>query len=526
MAKINELPIEIHPSSQSIPLKTDAERGIVDVARGGGISLLGNAGTKAVTYIYNFALIWQLGAERFGQFTLAMTIVSFIGLVSNIGLPQGIIRYGAIRMLEKGRSGVYHVVESALKVIIPICVLAAIALAFGAEGLSTLVFKKPELTAAFQVLAISIPFVALQSTFLAATRSMKEMKYTSIVGVIQPLIALVLAIILIALGMDVMGAAIAFNTSYVVGSILALIFYLRMIPSEERSGERFPLGQMLKFSIPLSMTEWMQYANERTEIFFLGLLPGAIGISIYKIAWSLAGLETLLRLSLEQILAPYSSDLTHRREITQLGSLYKITAKWGFTAALMIFLIYVLFGKEIMGFFDPSLVSGAWVLVALGAAQLFNEFTGACNTILIMSGRSWLTLMNTIGLFGLNIALDWTLIPAYGLVGAAIAGSTSVILLNMMRVIEVWLILKIHPWKWSFFKPALAGVIAAGGIYLLNRYVMPESLVLDLIAILVFCVAFLWLIKILRVDKDDSLVINEMLHKVNLMIHSKVKPAV
>lgn len=526
MTKKNDLPVEIRSLNQDIPLKSDEERGIVDVARGGGISLLGNAGTKAITYFYNFALIWQLGAERFGEFTLAVTIVSFIGLVSNIGLPQGIIRYGAIEMLENGRSGVNQVMKSALKIIIPVCVLSAIALAFGAIGLSTLVFKKPELTPVFQVLAVGIPFVALQSTFLAGTRSMKEMKYTSIVGVIQPLIALVLAIILVALGMDVMGAAIAYNISYVVGSILALTFYLHMIPSKERRGGRYPLRQMIKFSVPLSMTEWMQYANERTEIFFLGLLPGAVGISIYKIAWSLAGLETLLRLSLEQILAPYSSDLTHRREITQLGSLYKITAKWGFTAALMIFLIYVLFGKEIMGFFDPSLVSGAWVLVALGAAQLFNEFTGACNTILIMSGRSWLTLMNTIVTFGVNIAMDWALIPTYGLVGAAIAGATTVVLLNVMRVIEVWVILKIHPWKWSFFKPALAGVITAGGIYLLNRYVMPESLVLDLIAILVFCVAFLWFIKILRLDKDDSLVISAMMHKINLMLHAKVKPAV
>jgi len=208
-------------------------------------------------------------------------------------------------------------------------------------------------------MAISVPFVGLQSTFLAATRSMREMKYTSIVGVVQPLVALVLAFAFHLAGISLLGAVIAYVISFVIGTVLGLIFYLRMIPVEDRIAQPYPVGPMLQFSVPLSMNEWMHYANERTEIFFLGLLPGSVGISIYKIAWSLAGLETLLRLSLEQILAPYSSDLSHRKEISRLSILYKTTAKWGFTVALMVFLVYVVFGREVMGFFDQTLVSGA-----------------------------------------------------------------------------------------------------------------------------------------------------------------------
>jgi len=480
---------------------------IVKVAKGGGIALIGTTGSRGLTYVYSIALIWFLGAEKFGQYTLALAVVMFIGLISSLGLPQGVIRFGSIEAGKSGRSGVHQVVKSAFKVVIPASILLGAGTFFGASSLANLVFHKPELTVILQILAISIPFVAAQSTIAAATRALKEMRWTAIVGVAQPFIALVAAIVLILLGMGANGAAIAYVASYVLGSMLAMYFYTRMIPKEDRSGETYPLGRMVKFSVPLSMTEWMHFANERTEIFFLGLLPGSAGVSLYKIAWSLAGLETLLRQSLEQILAPYSSELSHHRKIEQLGSLYKTTAKWGFTSALMIFLLYMLYSKEIMGIFDPSLASGGGVLLMLGFAQLFNEFTGACNTILIMSGRSDLTLANTIILFGSSIALDWLLIPTYGVIGAGIAGGATVILVNILRVVEVWWTLRIHPFKLSFIKPLIAGEVSVAIFFAIHTYVYPESLVMDIIAAFLFCVVFLFGIYILKLDPTDMVVV-------------------
>ncbi|MRR29291.1 hypothetical protein EG834_02910 [bacterium] len=497
--------------------REERSKALVNVAKGGGIALLGTTGSRGLTYIYSIALIWFLGAEKFGQFTLALAVVMFIGLVSSLGFPQGIIRFGAIEAATHGKSGVHQVVLAACKVVIPASLALGLGTVLGASSLSNLIFHKPELTLIMQILGASIPFVAVQSTMMAATRALKEMRWSAIVGIVQPAIALVAAIVLVLLGMGPIGAAIAYVASYICGSILSYYYYLKMIPSEDRTGEPYPISKMLKFSLPLSMTEWMHYANERTEIFFLGLLPGSTGVSLYKIAWSLAGLETMLRLSLEQILAPYSSELSHHRRLNQLGSLYKTTAKWGFTAALMIYLVYMLYSKEIMGIFDPTLASGGGVLLMLGFAQLFNEFTGACNTILIMSGRSDLTLANTIILFGSSIALDWLLIPTYGVIGAGIAGGATVILVNVLRVVEVWWTLRIHPFKLSFIKPLMAGEVTAVIFFVLHTYVFPESLVIDIITAILFFPVFLLFIYLLKLDPTDMVVVSAVRNKLLLI---------
>lgn len=503
------------------PARAQQEQNILDVAKGGGIVFVGTVATRSLSYIYSLALIWSMGADSFGQFTLALAIVMFIGLVSTIGLPQGILRFGTIEALQDGKAGAHNVTRSALRITIPISLLLMVAVFLTANSLSTLIFHKEELTPIIQLLAVSIPFMSLQSTLLAGTRALKVMRYSTVVWIVQPLIALLLAILFIYRGGGVESAALAYVISFIFGAGLALFFYLRLIPRQDRRASHYSIRNLLKFSIPLSLTEWMHFANERIEIFFLGLLPGTLDISIYKIAWSLAGLETMLRLSLEQILAPFSSDLTHRREIKELDGLYKATAKWGFTGALMIFLVYVLFSKEILQCFDPELVVGSSILIALSFAQLFNEFTGPCNTVLIMSGRSDLSLVNTIFIFVFGVSMSWLFIPRYGLVGAAVVGALGVILVNIMRVVEVWLILRIHPWKLSFLKPVAAGVSAAAIIRLAQSQGWLETLLADLIAILFFCVVYLALIYLFKLDPEDLVVMAALKRKMQSMRKEK-----
>jgi len=486
---------------------SSAEQDLVNIAFGGGIAFIGQISTRGLSYLYNFALIWGLGVESFGLFILGMTIVSFIGIIASMGMPLGVIRFGAMNLSKFGKSGAHRVLISAVKIVIPSSVVFAIATYFGAEGIANLVFRKPELGAIIKLLSWGIPFIGLQNVFLAATRSMKEIKYTTIVGVVQPSLALILAMILVLSGMDIPGAVYAYNISYIIGAGLGLVYYLRMIPKNERKGQPFGIRKMLKFSIPLSITEWVHYANERIEVFFLGLLPGAAVISIYKIAWSLAGLETLLRLSLEQVLAPFSSDLVHRKEIAQLESLYKATAKWGFSAALMLFFVFSLVGNQLMRIFNINDPLGVSVLLVLAASQLFNEVTGACNTILIMSGRSNLTMMNTILLLAMNFGLNYWLILQYGLIGAAIAGAASVIIINVLRVLEVWWTMKIHPFKFSLIPPAVIGSGVSILIYLIQVFLLNDTIWVNLGMGILFCLIYLLIVTNMFLDHEDQYVL-------------------
>jgi O-antigen/teichoic acid export membrane protein len=508
--------VEYKPGvSGEVDIQDQKKTDILTVAGGGSVTFVGNIANRGLKYAYNIALIWGLGAENFGLYTLALAIISFFGVIATLGMNLSIIRFGAIYTHSEGRIGVHRTTSAAMRIVMPFGFLLMFILWFVADLIAVNIFSKPELTPLIRAMSLSVPFIVLQMSLLSATTVLRKMKYSVIVWIFQPLIGILLAIPLMVYGIGIQAVALSISVSYIFAAGLALYFYMRIVYTKEKSQHKVPLGKLIRFSLPLTFTQWIQFAYERTEIFFLGLLPGAIDVGIYKMAWSLAGLEPVFRESLSRILAPFSSDLSHRKEMKQLEDLYKTTAKWSFSVAFILFLIFLIFARPIMNVFDPGFVTGTGVLIILGLAHLISAAIGPSGTILIMSGRSDLSLLNTIVLFVVSITLDWLLIPKYGLTGAALAGGFAVILLAFLRVIEIWLTLRIHPFKMSFSKPLIAGLSSGALVYLSKIFLYSGGYSSDIIYVFLLVMIYIGITYLLKLDEADLLVLKAVRQRVS-----------
>ena len=516
---IVQAPEKTRPGIEPLP-RDQQSKEILSVARGGGIAFVGAFTTRALSYIYSLVLIRSLGAESFGLYTLALAIITLVGLIADLGLVQGVVRYGAIQSHAKGRAGTHKVTIVALQIVVPASLLFMFTLFFGANYLAIL-FSKPDLGPLIKSMGISIPFMSIQALLLASTRSLKIIKYSVIVWVVQPLCALLLAMLFIFCKLGILGVSFAYSISTILGACLASYFYLRLMINARKSDEKFSLSQMVKFSLPVSINSWVDFANQRSEIYFLGFLSSAIDVGIYNISWRLAGLETILIESLNQLFGPFTSELSYQHKIKKLGELYKTQAKWGFSFALVLFLIYILFGADIMSIFDATFVRGTTVLIMIGLAQLINAITGPCGTVLLMSGHSGLSLLNTIILLVSSILLDWILILNHGLTGAAWAGLLTIVLVNILRVAEVWIILKIHPFRWDLIKPLIAGISSFGAVYILRAFFPTDSLLIDLLWIILFILFYIIILIFLKINQEDKMVITAIQQKI---FGSKKKP--
>ena len=101
-------------------------------------------------------------------------------------------------------------------------------------------------------------------------------------------------------------------------------------------------------------------------------------------------------------------------------------------------------------------------LTVLAVGQLLNSSTGSASTMLLMTGHSRLVMINTVIRGCILISLTAMLVPLWGPLGAALAGSTTFAMLAVAQVIQIWKLHKIHPYTRSLAKPVLAGVFAAG----------------------------------------------------------------
>ena len=76
---------------------------------------------------------------------------------------------------------------------------------------------------------------------------------------------------------------------------------------------------------------------------------------------------------------------------------------------------------DLLKIFGPGYSEVASVVVLLSIAMLAATACGAVDTVLLMSGHTWLSLGNNLCALGLNVGLNLVLIPAYGAVGAGIS---------------------------------------------------------------------------------------------------------
>lgn len=115
--------------------------------------------------------------------------------------------------------------------------------------------------------------------------------------------------------------------------------------------------------------------------------------------------------------------------------------------ALPIGLVLVYFGKPLirLAFGEEFTIVSFVPLVLLVGGQLVNVFFGSVGQLLSMSGHEKDTLTGQIVALVVNVIACATLIPFYGVVGAALGVSISIIFWNIILGVLVFKKLKIWP---------------------------------------------------------------------------------
>jgi O-antigen/teichoic acid export membrane protein len=112
-----------------------------------------------------------------------------------------------------------------------------------------------------------------------------------------------------------------------------------------------------------------------------------------------------------------------------------------------------------LGLFGHEYVKeGVATVLLMSVAMLFNVATGAADTLLLMSGRSGLSLFNSLAAVALDVGLCLWLIPSMGITGAAVAWAVSSSTRALLAVVQIRLTMDIVS-----FGPA-AGIVAAANL--------------------------------------------------------------
>ena len=492
------------------------ESEIGQIARGAGVGLSGNVIFYMVSYLFGILVARQIGAENYGLYTLGATAVTLASLITSAGLDRGLMRFASISRGEDQGADLRYLSIVALATGGALSLVAALVFWFYPDVILSVLHwsDKQEMLIVLPVLAIAVPSMTLTGIAIAGTQAFRTMRYRALVThIIQPLVKLVVALLLIfAFGMELMAPVLGFAIAQVLGAFLSLFFLARLartVPKQvtDYSGlER----KLLVFSAPLMLTNVVTYLNGRTELLVLGIFLAADAVGVYNAAVRLAGLGLIVLTAFNAIFSPVISDLHNRGQEAQLSTLFKLVTRWIFTAAMPIFLVQMLFAPQIMGLFGPEFQVGAQALRLLSIGQLVNFATGAVGVMLIMSGRSNIAFINSVVMLIVALALDFWLVPVYGLMGAAVAGAFVIISVNIIRLGQVWFLMGMQPYSRAFFKPLVAALPALAVGLMWRQWLPLNSFVYLVLACLLVGGCYLAALLMQGLDKGDWVLIHAL----------------
>jgi|TARA_B100002003_G_C14093343_1_gene525843 O-antigen/teichoic acid export membrane protein len=205
------------------------------------------------------------------------------------------------------------------------------------------------------------------------------------------------------------------------------------------------------------------------------------------------------------IFAPMMAELNRKSDVFEMGKLYKLIVRWIISLSIPIAIIMILFSKKIMLLFGGNYVAASNALAILTLAAFIQTIFGGGGHTLTMTGFTKINMVNSIIAVLINIVLNITWIPLYGIMGAAYATLVSMAALGGLRLVEVQHYVKINPFSLKLLKPIIAG----GGMFIILKMVKPTIMPMHTILSLLIVTAigflsFYLILWLLKFDDDDK----------------------
>jgi O-antigen/teichoic acid export membrane protein len=396
-----------------------------------------------------------------------------------------------------------------------LALVLAVAMWFGAPAIARLTANDApqviaEHTAGLRMLAMFMPLQALTDALLTATRGYRAMRPTVL---FDRLLRSALQLLLVgAVGVSGLWMtaslpmfALAWAAPYLPVTVLAA-YALRRIyrdhrphgPRSRRAERRRVRRDFWRFTGPRALASVAQLALQRVDVLLVAALGGLVPAAVYAVAGRFVVLVQFANQGISQSVQPRLAEALAIGDRDTANHLYQTATGWLVLVTWPINLLVMLFAPVYLGVFGGGYRAGASVVVVLAGAMLVATGCGMVDMVLAMAGRTSWNLVNVLVALGVTIGLDVLLIPRYGALGAAIGLACAMVANNLLPLIQVGRVARLHPFGVG---TRAAAVLSVGCFGVLPRVVTtvagtgPTGLILAVVLAVPVFGAGAWLLR-------------------------------
>lgn len=476
------------------------------IVKESGINFSGSLVGTVLNYIMLVIITRLLSPGEYGVFALAQAVVHVSLVFALLGTTRALDWFIPL-FNEKGEIGktkslISDILRMALFTSLTVCLVILAT----AKLISVNIFHEIRLDTVLKIMIITIPLLAFNEIVSYTFIGYKELRFQVYIQQLAlPTLRIAFAAAALILGFGLLGWTWMYLLAMIGSALVALFLFKKHILGPLASVRRVPVSfkQIFSYSWPMSFGLLLFIFWGQFDILFLGYYRTPEEVGIYKIYLQMIFIFTLVLQSFAQIYKPMISEFIGKNDRREIGPTYQRISKWVFNLNGISLSILLLFGTAIMKlFFTPPYQKELAALYVLAAGNFLLSSFGPTGRTLEAFGKTRLWLLNSILILSVNVALNFVLIPRYGLVGAALSHATAIISGGIAGLIEIYALYKLQPYRWGHLKYAANFLISSGIVYLVIS-ALPEINLAKMLVLIVFFLGLLALGSYLTKTLDE-----------------------
>lgn len=430
--------------------------------RGSSMLMGGRLVALALSMATQVLIVRSLTKGDYGAFAYGLTVVVFVRTFLSLGLHQVISRFLSI---YDERDQVDRMLGSLVFVIgmtVAMGAAAVVGVLLLQDVLLGSAIDDPQAVRLLPIIVALAPIEALDTVFEAVFAVYSRpgaiffRKY-----VLTPGLRLAVVLGLVVTDQSVTYLATGYVAAGLAGTALYVTLTLRVLRERGVLGPgrpplAFPIGELLRFSVPLLTTELVNVSINTVSIFLLAYHRSSEAVGSYRAILPAARLNQLVIFTFTMLYVPLIGRLHARGDAEGIRDAYWRTAIW---LAVFSFPVLALTGPlarpTTVLLFGERYASSSLFLGLLAIGYYANAALGFNLHTLQTTGHvRFVATVNTIAAV-LNVGLALVLVPRYGALGVAATNAITLVVQNAVNQAGLRRLLNVPLFEWRY-----AGVYA------------------------------------------------------------------
>lgn len=366
-----------------------------------------------------------MGEHEYGVFVVVWTTAVILGGFASLGFQISPLRF-IPEYIERRRSGLLRgiVLGAPLYGLISATLIALV-------GMGLLVLLRDTLDSfyvmPFFLAAVCLPMLALGEIQDGMARAFTWPRLAlTPTFIYRPLAIILFMWLALQFGAEADAITAMWATigaCYLVTIMQSWSLHRRIRQVVPRGKRIFRPAYWVAISAPMFLVEGFYNLMTNIDILVVGALMEPDRAAVYFATVKTLALVHFVYFAVRAAAANRFSQYYYSGDRTQMTSFIRETLHWTFWPSIAISIVLLLLGKPLLSLFGPGFVDGYPLLFIFVIGLAVRASVGPAESILTMAGEQRICAAIFMAAFAVNAALNFLLIPIWGLTGAAIATS-------------------------------------------------------------------------------------------------------